>query len=128
MTPEQIKIAIEIASVIGTIIMGFAALIWKVSRYFHHNNARLSNVATVVKNLAETVTKLDRSIVAMKTSLERHEKDVLKLEGVSDATRRDLLEVVKTLERTTSKIEAMWLTLQRLFPDKVPSRVVDRQA
>lgn len=112
---------------LGGFASGIFLSIWRVSRYVALNDERMGKMAHVVGEVTKAADNLSKDFISLHHSLQAREKDVLRLEGVAEATRRDLMETTRTLERTTSKIEAMWFTLQKLFPDQVPARVVDRK-
>lgn len=77
--------------------------------------------------LADAYTNLGNSIVRLETKLEEREKDISRLEGALEVGRKDMINVITSLQQCTSSLDAMWRTLQGLFPDKVPARMSDRK-
>ena len=133
MTPEAIRSGLEIAAILGGWGIAVLLVTWRLSKHFHKNDERMERMARAIAKLAaaqgraqEAQEKAGLAFVALKTKLEEREKDITRLEGVSDATRKDLMETVKALQAAKAAVDAMWLTLQRLFPDKVPARAVDK--
>lgn len=127
MTMEQIKLLLEILSIVATGLVGFGGILWKLTKYFHKNDARLASLVAIVNKLTAYTEKASHDFITLKATLDAREKDLLRLEGVSDGTRKDLLTVIKDLQTVVGKIDAMWLTMQRIFPDKVPARASDKK-
>jgi len=127
MTPDQIQALVAVAGLVVSGLGGGLALLWKVSRYFHTNDTRLDRLASVVVDLAKSQEQAGRDFAAMRVMLQEREKDTMRLEGITDATRKDLMTVTGDLRNTVDKIEALWLTLQQLFPDQVRPRLSDRK-
>jgi hypothetical protein len=122
-TFDQFKALLEIVGIVVTGALGFWGIMWKLTKYFHKNDARIEQLVTIVNKLTTHSERSGREFVALKTMLEAREKDVLRLEGVSDATRKDLLELMKDLRIAVSKIDALWTRY-----DKVRAQLVDKRS
>lgn len=58
--------------------------------------------------------------------LTEREKDISRLEGQIETLSNLMLKQVSAVKEATSSLDAVWRTLQVLFPDKVPKRASDR--
>jgi seryl-tRNA synthetase len=58
--------------------------------------------------------------------MQEREKEISKIDACIDGTRKDIYELIKETQKNQSKIEALWTTMQNIFPDKVPKRAADR--
>lgn len=114
-----------LAGIFG-MLSGVLLTVWRASRYVALNDERVGKLTAGFEAIAAGLSAYSKEFAALRAIIQEREKDLLRLEGVSDAARRDMLETIKSLERVTAKIDAMWLTLQRLHPEHVPKRASDR--
>lgn len=100
-------------------VSGIAALWWKMSTvatrvHLGHENirAQLLRFSTVHMGTVRVLTQLS-------AKLDGREKDILRLEGAFEATRRDQIHLISGLQQAVGSLDAIRRTLQALHPDMV---------
>ena len=86
-------------------------------------NRQLSNQ---IANMTKTNEELARAVLELTVKISEREKDIVRLEGAVDVTQRNLLETIGIVREASGSLDAMWRTLQRLFPSEVPKRASDK--
>lgn len=107
----MITISLELIISLSAFVLTIVAAVWKVSQ-----------VVNVFKN---ALIKLEDHNVARDKLINDIREHLISLEGNHDGTIKAMISNVRALERTSGKVDAMWLTLQKLFPEQVPARVSD---
>lgn len=117
-----------------TLLGAFLVAWWRFSKWLHGIVATQTHLITVfgelkvsVGKLAEAQGKLTKAIIEHNVRLAEREKDQLRTEGKVEQTQQNLMNAVATLQVCNSSLDALWRTLQRLFPDQVPRRASERQ-
>jgi hypothetical protein len=145
--PTTIETLQFIGAIAGGIFTFFAAIFgatWRISRHMskyqerfetlERNNAQTSESIVKLgdkfihhlKSLYASNQELTKTITVFGVKLDEREKDYLRLEGQIDGARKNILELTGGIRETKASLDALWLTLQRLFPDKVPGRLSDK--
>ncbi len=111
-------------------ILGFVTTIgtiwWRVAASFTKTQLDIKNLYKHFNSIANVTTDLSRSVTQLSTKLEEREKDIMRLEGALEVERKDMISVITGLQQATSSLNAMWRTLDSLFPDAIPKRASDR--
>lgn len=134
---SQIKGYLDLLYTIGTILGAMGVLWWRIARASFRNKEAFKSLQRAVgemiatnkirdKEITREVHDLSRHLAALTAKLEEREKDINKLEGALDVSRKDIVLLVSSLQQSTSSLDAMWRTLQKLFPDQVPQRMSDK--
>lgn len=96
-------------------VSGIAALWWK-----------MSTVATRVENIRAQLLRFStahmgtvRALMQLSAKLDGREKDILRLEGAFEATRRDQIHLISGLQQAVGSLDAIRRTIQALHPDMV---------
>ena len=116
---ELIGIVLGFVTTIGTIWWKIAAAFTKTQIDIKNLYKHFNSIATVTGNLSTSVTELS-------TKLQEREKDIMRLEGAIEVERKDMITVITNLQQTTSSLNALWRTLDNLFPEAIPKRASDR--
>lgn len=131
--PAQLKGYLDLIYTVGTIISAVGLLYWRIAKSAARNKAAFralqKQVATLIevnRNFGKDNHELSKQLVSITTKLDEREKDINKLEGALEASRKDIVLLVSSLQQTTSSLDAMWRTLQKLFPDQVRQRLSDK--
>lgn len=117
-------------SLIGQIVayvISILIAIWRVSARFARTEEVLKSTARTLEKVVSSQKKLISELSAMEIKLSEREKEIMKLDASIEATRRDIFQLIKDYQKNFSTLEALWLTMQNLFPDKVPQRITDRK-
>jgi len=115
----MISVDIEQLVTFGTIIVAFSTIAWRISRLVTVFENGLNDLKRENDNLKDRLQDIQ-------DSFNIHKQEFARLEGMHDSTLKALISTVRDLQTATGKVDAMWLTLQRLFPDKVPARLSDK--
>lgn len=125
--PAQWNSYLQLAITGGSLLGGVGALWWKISRSSVKTGLLLTTLKDQVEKLTAANVEITKAFSVVSTKLEEREKDIIKLEGVVDSSRKDMIHVVASLQQATSSLDAMWRTLRELFPNQVPARLSDRR-
>lgn len=119
---------VELLTGVSAALGGVGALWWKITRAFARAGIDIEGMKAGMDKMAHTTLELTKAVVQLSTKLDEREKDIYKLEGSLDGQRKDMLQVISGLQQATGSLDALWRTLQKLYPDKVPQRASDRAA
>jgi hypothetical protein len=143
-TLETIKLISAIVGGLLGVLATAGTVIWRISRNAAKFQARFEGLEAgflqLSNNISENEKKtqqyfrtvhagsqeISKSFMVLSTKLEEREKDSLRMEGAIDETRKNILELTGGIRESKASLDALWLTLQKLFPDKVPARLSDR--
>jgi hypothetical protein len=81
---------------------------------------------TLLATAGTIIWRLSRNFAKFQSKFEQIEAGFLRMEGANDENRKNILELTMKVSETKASFDALWLTLQRLFPDKVQPRLSDR--
>lgn len=121
----------------GVAFIGFVSalfLLWRkvtkaIIAYTAHidaMSARFEEIVTSQKRLGDHQVDLTKALAILAERLEGRERDITKMEGALDSTRKDMMQLVSVIHQSTSSLDALWRTLQTLFPAQVPKRASDK--
>lgn len=122
----------------GVAFLGFIsalAVIWrKVQRAITTYTERIDDmsrrfvdVVRAQEVLSNHQVDLTKALAILAERLEGRERDISKIEGSLDTTRKDMMQLVSAIHQSTSSLDALWRTLQTLFPGQVPARASDKR-
>ena len=109
----MITISLELIVSLTAFILTIIGAVWKVSQ--------------VVNTFKNALIKLEEHNIARDKYIKEIREQLISLEGNHDGTIKAMISNVRAIEKTSGKVDAMWVTLQRLFPDKVPPRMSDKE-
>jgi hypothetical protein len=115
----------ELITTVGGILGAFIALWWKITRTFAKAGCDIEGLKAGMDKMATTNLELTKALVQMAVKLDEREKDIMKLEGALDSQRKDMVQLIAGLQQATSSLDALWRTLQKLYPMEVPRRASD---
>lgn len=124
--PERLQQALELLGTIGSGVVAFGALWWKFSRWINNKEAFQKETNRLLKEFGATISKLSETHTVMTVKLEEREKDLLKLEGALEVQRKDMIGVITSLQKTAGSLDALWRTMQNVYPDQVERRMSDK--
>jgi chromosome segregation ATPase len=108
------------------LVSAVAALWWKLSKSAARTSLEHEKVKEQLIKFSSQHEETTKALIQLATKLDEREKDVMRLEGAFETQRRDLMHLITGLQQATSSLDAMWRTLQGLFPDTVPRRASDK--
>ena len=128
---------IATVSALSIHMVGLSIILWKVSRWVTQRDEAIKTTLIGTKENSEDIKALTKSLsrYARETSqgiakLEQmalqREKGQDHIEGQVDACRRSVMELTAELSKVIGNLDALWITLQNLFPDQIPKRASDR--
>jgi hypothetical protein len=124
--PEQIQQILEILGTIGTGLIAFGGVWWKFSKWLNNKENFQKETNKILKDFGEVIQRLSDTNTVFTVKLEEREKDLMKLEGALEIQRRDMVGVITSLQKTAGSLDALWKTMQSVYPDKVPRRLSDK--
>lgn len=89
--------------------------------------AAMGSINAKVAQIGEKYAEIKNDIGKLSVGLKEREKDIGKIEGRIDQIGTLMLNQVAAVKEATSSLDAVWRTLQGLYPDKVPKRLSDRK-
>lgn len=122
---STIQTYLEIIGAIATGLITLGAAWWKFSRWVHDLETSSQNSKTELEAISKSVDKMAEALTVLAVKLDEREKDLLKLEGSLEVQRKDFVSVITSLQKTSSSLDALWRTMQAVYPDKVPRRLSD---
>jgi chromosome segregation ATPase len=122
----------------GVAFLGFIsalAVIWRkvqkaITTYTERiddMSRRFADVVRAQEVLSNHQVDLTKALAILAERLEGRERDISKIEGSLDTTRKDMMQLVSAIHQSTSSLDALWRTLQTLFPGQVPTRASDKR-
>lgn len=130
---EYLKSFVELAVAFGSFMGGLWVLWRKVSKAIDKYTTQVDLMAVEFAKLGEahkiltsTQEKVACALSDLATRLLEREKDISKLEGAMDATRKDMIHLVSAIQQSSGSLDGLWRTLQTLFPNQVPRRASDK--
>jgi hypothetical protein len=108
------------------ILAGVMALWWKISLSFTKTYLEFHRLQLHTKQMEAVLNQMTRALITHTEQLDARERDLRKLEGAIEVQRRDLVGIIASLQQSTGSLDAMWRTLQNLFPERVPRRASDK--
>jgi uncharacterized membrane protein YqjE len=119
--PAYLSMAGQIIAYIVSIVIA----IWRVSARFAKHEEILKNTTDNLRAVIKSQREIIKDLGAIEVKMVEREKDIAKVEVGIDSTRRDIYDLIKETQKSQSKIDALWATVQGIFPDKVPKRLSD---
>lgn len=104
------------------------AMLHKASRFVDAVKANTEAVTKLRIEVAagsKKVGELAAEVGTLKLLAAEREKDVNRMEGQMGMVRSDYAATVKELGVVSGNLAALWGTLQALFPEKIPKRLID---
>lgn len=123
---ETVKEAFELAGLVLSGIIAIGVWWWKAAQNVHKITHAQAHTQEQLLKMADTNLKLTEAVTVFGVKIDGLEKDISKLEGGLEVQRRDTMNLISTLQQTTSSLDALWRTLQNMYPDKVPRRASDK--
>lgn len=111
---------------IATVLIGVIAFWWRAAKTAARYEVEFGVLKDAVAKNIGRQEKLVDMVTTLVVKIDEREKDTTRLEGALELQRRDMMEVVKGLHQATSSLDAMWRTLQTMFPDRVRKSASDR--
>lgn len=93
---------------------GIAALWWKLSRVAKQVHLRHEHISAQILKFSTVQMGIVRLMTQLATKLDRREKDILRLEGAFEATRRDQMHLISALQQTIGSFDAVRRTIESL--------------
>jgi len=123
--PDKLSTYLGILGALGSGVAAFGAAWWRFSRWVYDLDSHQDKTNEQLLRLADSNLRLTEAITIMTVKLEEREKDTLKLEGAIELQRKDVKDVISSLQTNTSNLDALWRTLKIVYPDKVLKRMSD---
>lgn len=109
----------------ASFVSGIGALWWKLSKVAARFHLDQENIKSELIRFSAAHVETVRALTQLSTKIDEREKDVIRLEGAFEATRRDQIHLITGLQQAVGSLDAVWRTLQALHPDTVPKRASD---
>jgi len=119
------ELILQVLAGVGSFVSGIAALWWKLSKMAARFHLDQENIKAELIRFSASHVETSKALVQLATKLDEREKDVIRLEGAFEATRRDQMHLISGLQQAVGSLDAVWRTLQTLHPDSVPKRASD---
>jgi len=112
---DLLKTWIPVVVFLGGVFM----FVWKLSK-------AVSAFENGLNILARENDSLKKKVVELTDEFNNYKSESARLEGMHEGTMKALMANVRDLQKATSNIDALWVTLKNLFPGKVPPRTSDK--
>lgn len=119
------ELALQVIAGGASFVSGIGALWWKLSKLAARFHLDQENIKSELIRFSATHLETSKALVQLATKLDEREKDVIRLEGAFEATRRDQIHLITGMQQAVGSLDAVWRTLQTLHPDAVPRRASD---
>jgi len=116
----------ELLGVIVTSALAFLGFWWRATRLIHLSLSVIDDLKVQSARLSDANLQLTKSFVHLSTKVEERDKDISKLHGMLDLTRQTMVDQIKIAAEINGSLNALWLTMQKLYPEQVPRRLSDR--
>jgi hypothetical protein len=125
MAIDSYKDLFEAMTAALTFLAAFGALWWRISKSAVKTSLVMRDMGTQLEKLTLASADLTKSFITLATKLDEREKDIVKLEGSIDTQRKDMIHLISALQQSSGSLNALWRTMQSLFPQDVPKRASD---